>query len=182
MCFVIRAAALEDSAEIARVQVDWWRTTTYRETMPPVLDKMHRVQAEKIWRTQLAGGSSRTYVTEMDGSICGFISGGRLRREPVSDFNGVSDFDGEIYAIYIARNAQGRGCGRALMRQLAGKLLQDGLTSAVVWALESDPTCGFYARLGGELVGRKASPMIGPGRLVEVAYGWSDLRLLADAA
>jgi ribosomal protein S18 acetylase RimI-like enzyme len=175
---VIREATLEDSKEIARIQVDTqadtWRTT-YRETTLHVLDKMHRVRAEKGWRTQLAGGSLRVYVIEMDGAICGFISGGRLRRVP-------SDFDGEIYAIYIATDAQRRGCGRALMRQLAGKLLQDGLTSAVVWALEKDPACGFYARLGGELVGRKATPVIGPGKLVEVAYGWSDLRLLADAA
>ena len=61
------------------------------------------------------------------------IGGGRLR-EP------LSDFDGEIYAIYLAVDAQRRGCGRTMMQQLAGKLLQDGLANdyAVVLVL-GDP-------------------------------------------
>ena len=119
MLFVIREAMLEDSTEIARVQVDTWRTT-YRGIVPQsFLDRMdYDVRAES-WRNQLASGSSRIYVSEMDGTICGFISGGRLR-EP------LSDFDGEIYAIYVAVDAQQRGCGRAMMQQLAGNCCRMG--------------------------------------------------------
>jgi ribosomal protein S18 acetylase RimI-like enzyme len=128
----------------------------------------------KSWREQLVPASSRIYVAEMDGIICGFICGGRLR-EP------LSEFDGEIYAIYVDARVQRRGCGKALSRQLAEILLQDGLTSAVVWVLEKNPACGFYARLGGELVARKTIT-IGGSDLVEVAYGFNNLRLLFDAA
>jgi ribosomal protein S18 acetylase RimI-like enzyme len=172
MHLVIREATVEDSAEIARVQVDTWRTT-YRGIVPQsFLDEMdYRVRAES-WREQLATPNSRIYVAAKDGAICGFIGGGRLR-EP------VSEFDGEIWAIYIEVKAQQRGCGRAMMRQLAAQLLQDGLTSAVVWVLEKNPACGFYARLGGELVGRQTIT-IGGSELVEVAYGWRDLGLLVD--
>jgi ribosomal protein S18 acetylase RimI-like enzyme len=172
MRLVIRKATVEDSAEIARVQVDTWRTT-YRGIVPQsFLDEMaYDVRAES-WREQLATGSSRICVAAMDGPICGFISGGRLR-EP------VSEFDGEIWAIYVEVGAQQRGCGRAMMRKLAGQLLQDGLTSAVVWVLERNPACCFYVRLGGELVGRQ-TVTIGGSELVEVAYGWRNLRLLVD--
>jgi ribosomal protein S18 acetylase RimI-like enzyme len=174
MGMVIREATVEDSAEIGRVQVDTWRTT-YRGIVPQsFLDEMDYDVRAKNWREQLAMGSSRICVAEMDGVVCGFICGGRLR-EP------VSEFDGEIFAIYIAAETQRRGCGRALMRQLAGKLLKDGLTSAVVWVLERNPACGFYARLGGELVGRQTITIDG-SELVEVAYGWKDLRLLVEAA
>ena len=174
MLFVIREAMLEDSTEIARVQVDTWRTT-YRGIVPQsFLDGMnYHVRAES-WRNQLASGSSRIYVSEMEGTICGFISGGRLR-EP------LSDFDGEIYAIYLAMDAQRRSCGRAMMQRLAGKLLQDGLKGAVVWVLERNPACAFYKQLGGELLGQKAIS-IGGAELVEVAYGWKDLGRLAEDA
>jgi hypothetical protein len=67
-----------------------------------------------------------------------------------------------------------------MMRKLAGELLQDGLTNAVVWVLEKNPACGFYSRLGGELVGRQTIT-IGGSELIEVAYGWRNLRLLAEA-
>ena len=173
MPMVIREAMVEDSAEIARVQVDTWRTT-YRGIVPQsFLDQMDYEVRAKSWREQLAAAGSRICVAEMDGTVCGFISGGRLR-EP------MSEFDGEIFAIYITAEAQQHGCGRAMMRKLAGELLQDGLTSAVVWVLERNPACGFYARLGGELVGRQTIT-IGGSDLVEVAYGWRNLRLLAQA-
>jgi ribosomal protein S18 acetylase RimI-like enzyme len=173
MDMVIRTATLEDSAENARIQVDTWRTT-YREIVPQsFLDEMDYDVRATSWREQLESANSRICVAEMDAIICGFISGGRLREA-------VSDFDGEIFAIYIAEEAQQRGCGRAMMRKLAGELLQDGLTNAVVWVLEKNPACGFYSRLGGELVGRQTIT-IGGSELIEVAYGWRNLRLLAEA-
>jgi ribosomal protein S18 acetylase RimI-like enzyme len=174
MRFVIREAMLEDSTEIARVQVDTWRTT-YRGIVPQsFLDGMDYDIGAESWRNQLDSGSSRIYVFERDGTICGFISGGRLR-EP------LSDFDGEIYAIYLTVDAQQRGCGRAMMQHLARKLLQDGLKGVVVWVLERNPACSFYEHLGGELLGQKAIS-IGGADLVEVAYGWKDLGHLVDEA
>jgi ribosomal protein S18 acetylase RimI-like enzyme len=174
MGMVIREATLDDSEEIARIHVDTWRTT-YRGIVPQnFLDEMDYSMRAQSWRTQVAAGNSRIYVTEMDGVICGFIGGGRLR-EP------VSDFDGEIYAIYIAMETQRQGCGRAMMQRLAKDLLRDGQKSAVVWVLERNPACGFYARLGGELLGQKTIS-IGGADLVEVAYGWKDLGLLVEDA
>jgi ribosomal protein S18 acetylase RimI-like enzyme len=172
MSVVIREAMPEDSREIVRVQVDTWRAT-YRTIVPQsYLDQMDYDVHAEWWRQQLAAGSSRTYVAEKGGSVCGFISGGRLR-EP------LAAFDGEIYALYVEPGAQRCGGGRAMMRELAAALLQDGLTSGAVWVLERNPACSFYARLCGELVGRKTI-RIGDEELVEVAYGWKDLRVLAE--
>jgi GNAT superfamily N-acetyltransferase len=174
MGMVVRRATAEDSGAIARIQVDTWRTT-YRGIVPhKYLDEMEVVPRAEYWRGHLAAEASRVYVAETNGKIYGFISGCRLR-EP------FLDFDGEIAAIYIVFEAQRRGCGRALMERLSQDLLRDGLESAVVWVLERNPSCGFYARLGGELVGRK-SITIGGADLIEVAYGWKDLRLLAEDA
>jgi ribosomal protein S18 acetylase RimI-like enzyme len=174
----IRRATAGDSGAIARVQVDTWRTT-YRGIAPQsYLDAMEIVPRAEYWRDHLAAGGSRVYVAELDNKVCGFISGCALR-EPLLDFEGEGV--GEIAAIYIVFEAQRRGCGRAMMRRLAEDLLQDGLKSAVVWVLERNPACDFYARLGGELVGRKAI-QIGAADLVEVAYGWRDLRVLAVSA
>jgi ribosomal protein S18 acetylase RimI-like enzyme len=176
MRMVIRRATPEDSEEIARVHVDTWKTT-YRGIVPQrYLDEMEILPRAEFWRKHVAENDSRVYVAETvaetKGKVCGFISGGPLR-EP------LLEFDGEIAAIYIVFEAQRRGCGGAMMRRLAQDLLHDGLKSAVVWVLERNPACGFYARLGGELIGRKTIA-IGGTDLVEVAYGWMDLRGLAE--
>jgi ribosomal protein S18 acetylase RimI-like enzyme len=182
MRMVIRRATPEDSEEIARVHVDTWKTT-YRGIVPQrYLDEMEILPRAEFWRKHIAESDSRVYVAETvaetNGKVCGFISGGPLR-EPLPDFDGESV--GEITAIYIAFEAQRRGCGRAMMQRLAENLLQDGLTSAVIWVLERNPACRFYARLGGEVIERKTIS-IGGTDLVEVAYGWKDLRVLAQPA
>jgi len=186
MRMVIRRATPEDAEEIAQVHVETWKTT-YRGIVPQrYLDEMEILPRAEFWRKHIAEGDSRVYVAETvaeavaetNGKVCGFISGGPLR-EQLSDFDG--EIDGEIAAIYIAFEAQRRGCGRAMMQRLAEDLLQDGLKSAVVWVLERNPACGFYARLGGELIGRKTIA-IGGTDLVEVAYRWKDLRVLAERA
>ncbi len=68
-----------------------------------------------------------------------------------------------------------------MMQRLTQDFLHDGFTSAAVWVLERNPACAFYARLGGELVARKEIT-IGGVDLIEVAYGWKDLRLLAESS
>jgi ribosomal protein S18 acetylase RimI-like enzyme len=174
MRFAIREATAEDSAEIARVQVDTWRTT-YRGIVPQsFLDEMDYSARARSWRDQLSTADSKIFVAEVEGGVCGFVCGGRLR-------NTLAEFDGEIFAIYIEEGAQRRGCGSEMMRRVARAMLEDGLRSAAVWVLEENPACGFYSRLGGELVGRQRIT-IGGSELVEVAYGWKDLRHLTDRA
>ncbi len=49
----------------------------------------------------------------------------------------------------------------------------------LVWVLEQNPARGFYEHLGG--VDLRAKPIqIGGKDLVEVAYGWRDLRTLVS--
>ncbi len=178
MRMIIRRATPEDAEEIAQVHVDSWKTT-YRGIVPQrYLDEMEILPRAEFWRKHIEASDSRVCVAETNGKVTGFISGGPLR-EPLSDFDGESV--GEIAAIYIVFEAQRRGCGRAMTQRLAEDLLQDGLKSAVVWVLERNPACGFYARLGGELIGRKTIA-IGGTDLVEVAYRWKDLRVLVERA
>jgi GNAT superfamily N-acetyltransferase len=175
---VIRQATVDDSGAIARIQVDTWRTT-YRGIVPQdYLDAMEIVPRAHYWREHLATAASRVYVAVREGKVCGFASGLPLR-EPLPGFD--SESVGEIAAIYILFEGQRRGCGRAMMQRLMQDFLQDGFTSAAVWVLERNPACAFYARVGGQLVGRKTIT-IGGADLIEVAYGWKDLRVLAENA
>lgn len=172
MNLLIREANVEDSAGIARVQVDTWRNT-YREIVPQhFLDEMDYEQRSEAWKEQLAKGDSYIFVADMDKVVCGFISGGRLREPLVG-------YDGEIYAVYILPEAQRHGCGRAMMRRMAQVLSEDGLKSMAVWVLEKNPACEFYARLGGKRAAEQEIE-IGGAKLVEVAYGGSNLRALAE--
>jgi GNAT superfamily N-acetyltransferase len=138
------------------------------------LDSLETAARAKQWEEWLSLESVHVFVAEDAGVVCGFISGGALR-------DGVDvaalNYDSEIYTLYVLHTFQGRGAGRELMRMLAATLLRDGLTRPVVWALEKNPWCAFYERLGGRRVARKTIE-IGGAELSDIAYGWEEIGLL----
>ena len=80
-----------------------------------------------------------------------------------------------MYAIYVLKEAQGKGIGRALVGTLAASLLANGYTDMIVWVLEQNPAVSFYEKLGARRLSGKEIE-IGGALLSELALGWSDLR------
>jgi len=171
---LIRRAELADAPAIARVHVDSWRTT-YRGIVPDdALAALSYEQREQTWRRAISHADSVrcVYVAEANGgNLIGFASGGPER-------SGDQVYGGELYAIYLLAEHQRCGAGRRVALAIASHLLQGGLTSMLVWVLAENPARSFYAKLGGQQVYERVET-IGGARLVEVAYGWRDLRALA---
>ena len=106
-------------------------------------------------------------VAENEAGMMGFVSAGPARPE--------KDGMGEVYAIYLAQAAQRQGAGRALMRQAARHLIDQGFRSMLLWVFKDNiPARKFYGALGGKYL-REQPFDLGSQRLLEVAYGWNDL-------
>ncbi|HSR23068.1 MAG TPA: GNAT family N-acetyltransferase [Candidatus Eisenbacteria bacterium] len=165
-----RLALAADAAEIARVHVASWRTT-YPGLLPArYLDAMDVRDYEESWARTIQDPYRRSavLVVEEEGRVVGFASCGRER-------DGEQGYEGELYAIYLVQEAQGRGHGRALVQAAAAALAIRGLTSMIVWVLRDNARArGFYERLGARYV--RGRPLdLGLGFSVpEVAYLWAD--------
>ena len=173
----IRAANPADAGQIARVHVDSWRTT-YESIMPAeYLAGLSYRDRESMWNEALTTDrpSSGIFVAETEGGdVVGFASWGPERE-------GDSTYRAELYAIYILQEHQNRGLGRDLVSAAAQSLLDDGLSSMLLWVLEDNhPACRFYESLGGQRVGRK-TVTIGGVDFEEVSYGWRDVSRLVAA-
>ena len=172
----VREARCADAAGVARVHVESWRTT-YRGIVPDdFLAGLSVEQRERHWARVLcgAGGGEFVYVAEEDGQIVGFASGGPER-------SGDPIHKGELYAIYVLNTHQRRGLGRSLTRAVAERLARGGMRSMLVWVLAANPWRRFYEALGGRQVYVKPVE-IGGITLDEVAYGWTDVTRLVEAA
>jgi ribosomal protein S18 acetylase RimI-like enzyme len=169
----IRPAAIDDAAGIARVLVDTWKET-YQGILPDeVLQRLKYGVQQKRWAKILAQADGREGIfvaVREDGEIVGFASGG-----PNRDHHGKDE--GELYAIYVQRDYQGQGLGRALWRRVAAWLAARNFHSLVVWVYEKNPARGFYEAQGGQYLGRQRS-RAGPRLPEEVSYGWADLQAL----
>jgi ribosomal protein S18 acetylase RimI-like enzyme len=165
---MVRLAALDDAAAIARVHVASWRTT-YRGLLPDeFLSSLSEEPYSERWTRVIGDSSNRVFVVDEDEEVVGFASCGRERA-------GESGFVGELYAIYLLDSAQRHGHGRELVHAVAGALREMELADMIVWVLRDNTAARrFYERLGGVYV-RSQPITIGTATLEEVSYGWRGL-------
>jgi len=171
---IIREASQSDANGIAKVHVDCWRSTYDGIVPADFLADLSYDESEKFWRNILSDPnvSRFVYVAVNDaGQIAGYVAGGPERE-------GNQLYEGELYSIYILREFQRRGIGRSLIAAASRRLLQSGLKSVMLWTLAVNPYRGFFEALGGQVVSEETIK-IGGSRLVQVAYGWSDVSELA---
>ena len=167
----IRAANFPVAGAIAKVQVDSWRTTYTGVVPDEYLAQLSYEHHEQVWHDTLSDHSAAEfgYVAEAS-NIIGFASGGPER-------SGNTVYDGELYAIYLLEGYQCKGIGSQLVQATAKRLMQEGLHCMLVWVLGNNVSQDFYGALGGQRV-YEQEITIGGARLVEVAYGWLDIREL----
>jgi ribosomal protein S18 acetylase RimI-like enzyme len=170
----IRPATPNDAAGIAKVHIDSWRTSYAGIVPDDFLASMEYKERTSRWQSILTTYADRNYtcVAEVDGEIIGFASGG-IQRDI-----GFPDYTGELYAIYLLQSVQGNGYGRQLFEVLVKDLIEHGHQSMLLWVLRDNrPARGFYEKMGGEYVSEKTFEL-GGKELVEVSYGWKDIRSL----
>lgn len=167
---LIRKALPIDAKGIARVHVDSWRTT-YKHIFPEdYLQSLTYESREDLWSSVIPNGY--VYVAENhDGEIVGFSSGGKER---TGDYPG---YDGELYAIYILLEYQGKGIGRQLVKPLVEQLTNDGMNSMTVLVLEANPSKQFYQSLGAIEIDQLQDTVAGK-EVIELVYGWRDLSII----
>ena len=168
MVSLVRPADVDDAATIARIHVATWRTA-YRGMLPDdFLASLNEAGYAERWRRTIGDNADRVYVAENAQGVIGFASGGRERAGEVG-------YGGELYAIYVMQEAQGRGHGRRLVQAVVGGLREVGFTDMIVWVLRDNAVARrFYERLGGVYV-RMQPITIGSALLQEVSYGWKRL-------
>lgn len=171
----IRPAIVKDADGIAYVHVTAWQDT-YQGLMPDsVLKTLSVERRARQWEETLQDDSNpyhSTLVAEINNHIVGFANYGRER-------TGDLEYKGELFAIYVLKKFQGRGIGLALVQSVASGLLALKLASMLVWVLSNNAYQKFYERLGGVYL-REKSLQIGDAHLMEKAYGWKDIRPLAE--
>src|SRR5690242_16675225 len=105
----IRQAEIEDAESIGSVHVLSWRTT-YAGIVPgPYLASLDSESRSRNWREQIGAGAATILIVEDEMGVFGFACGGKLR-DP------IDEFDAELYAIYLLKEKQKEGVGKALIR------------------------------------------------------------------
>jgi ribosomal protein S18 acetylase RimI-like enzyme len=167
---ILRPALPADAGGLARVGVETWRTT-YKGIMSDETLAMLSVETRAqgwLGRLDVPDPQSFAFLLETNGEVIGFSSGGAER-------DGDPSYRGEIYALYLLQEYQHQGLGRRLVEASVRSLLENGMTSMLIWVLRDNPSRRFYESLGGKYLRERTIDIQGQ-TLPEVAYGWDDLR------
>jgi ribosomal protein S18 acetylase RimI-like enzyme len=163
----IRQARPSDAREIARLDIETWRTTYAGVLSASYLLGLSERRREAGWRGVILREPRDVRVaTDHTGAIRGFGSCGPNRGDPF--------FAGEVFTLYVAPDWQNQGIGRRLLIALLRRLVASGRRSAIVWVLRDNPARFFYERLGARQVSRR-SLAVGGTAVPALAYGWRDL-------
>jgi ribosomal protein S18 acetylase RimI-like enzyme len=163
----IRTARPGDAGDIAKLDVETWRSTYAGVLSVPYLVGLSPGRREIGWRHVILKepGDVRIAV-EPAGAVVGFGSCGPCR--------GDHRFLGEVFTLYVAPDWQNQGIGRQLLIALFQRLVAAGRPSAIIWVLRDNPARFFYERLGGRRVSRRGL-LVGGTTVAADAYGWPDL-------
>ncbi|MFD1849867.1 GNAT family N-acetyltransferase [Oceanobacillus bengalensis] len=166
---LIRKANKGDAREIARVHVDSWRTT-YTGIIPDdFLRNLSYENRTALWENNT--GLHDVYVAETNSlEIVGFAAGGRRRTDK------YEAYPGELYAIYIMKEFQGKGIGKQLVQPVVENLLKEEIDSMIVLVIEDNPSKYFYEALGARKIDAIKVKISGVD-LTELVYAWDALHI-----
>lgn len=158
---VCRDAVPDDIAALAELHVTTWNAT-YRTAHGPSVE-IRRGQ----WQEVFSRANPQEFIVVLEDRnkrLIGFSAGSPS----------FGEFEGVLSKIYLRWEYHGLGLGRRLMRETARRFLDRGIESFVLFAERSNPTIGFYDRMGGER-------LLDDRGLFTGAYGWRNVRALLEA-
>ncbi len=137
----VRLATLDDAEPIRQIyNLEVTTSTATFDLVPRSLEEQQAWQAER-------SGARAVVVAELGGEVCGFASLSPWRDRPAYATT-VED------SVYVHRDHQGRGVGRALLEELLGTATRHGFHACMARVVGGhEASIALHARCGFEIVG-----------------------------
>jgi ribosomal protein S18 acetylase RimI-like enzyme len=160
----VRKGKPADARALADVFRSSWQGA-YRGIIPHIhLENLIRRRGIQWWSATLRSAET-VLVLEFEGKVAGYATLGSAR--------GKSQYQGEIYELYLSPIYQGLGLGEHLFEACRSRLDERRLKGLVVWALSDNAQAiDFYWRRGGRPLA-KVHELIGGTKLEKTGFAWN---------
>ena len=140
--YIIRFNRLEDQEQMARIKIDGYRNTYAGIIASTYLKGMDvKEQTERYYRS-FDEYKDRVLVAVRGNEVLGYSC-----LDPKDD---SFKYDSELVSLYIKKDAQHKGVGKALFLETAKELLSLGKRNMIIWCLKDNTNAiKFYESLGG---------------------------------
>lgn len=154
MGYKIRLAEISDAREIVFVHAETWKTTYDGIVDQAFLDSLNSEGRLIARKNRLLDKTRHCFVVVYENQLVGFCEVGAvifhenrtLWQEQWQQYEGL----GEIYTLYILKDHQNKGVGKALFHEAKKILKEQKYTSFIVWVMEENQqACQFYEKNKG---------------------------------
>jgi GNAT superfamily N-acetyltransferase len=164
----LRDATEHDSAAIARLHADSWRSAYRGILSDDYLDNRAHSERGALWQARFSEKANKPFfviLAEIDGQLAGFAC-----VFPNED----PTFGSFLDNLHVTPERTGQGIGRLLLNDAARRLVADGTGGGLyLWVIEQNSRARqFYARAGATEVETALLPMPDGGRHTEVRCYW----------
>jgi GNAT superfamily N-acetyltransferase len=166
----LRDATEHDSAAIARLHADSWRSAYRGILSDEYLDNRAHSERAALWQARFSEKATKPFfviLAEIDGRLGGFAC---------VFPNWDPTFGSFLDNLHVTPERTGQGIGRLLLNDAARRLVADGTGGGLyLWVIEQNSRARrFYARAGAAEVETALMPMPDGGRHTEVRCYWPD--------
>lgn len=175
--YQVRKAVPSDAEGMAFVHVKSWQTSYQGIIEQSYLDAISYDERLELRKKVLNSKDRLSLVAIYEGKIIGFADAGALRPEPynekVRSLQRNNLQYGEIYALYLLQDHQGKGLGHKLYQECRSWFKEQGYTGFIIWGLAHNTRARkFYEKEGGRIVG-ETIVTIGSKEYAEYCYVFS---------
>ena len=147
--FIIRKAIISDVDEIIDVSNKTW-ITTYKGLLSDKFlnNKINMMDEEKRRLEKSIQVKNNYYVVVVDNRVVGFVSYSKSRNEKYENY-------GKINALYVLKEYQGLGIGKALFIKGIEELSNLGFENMILNVLDGNNAINFYKYFGGKIIDKR---------------------------
>lgn len=172
--YLIREPFEEEIAGIAHVHWRTWQTSYLGIIKQSYLESRTFEYSLKVRTNVFHNKATLSLVALLHNQVVGFIDGAPLRLHENQSLSQEQKDKrrekGEICALYLLREHQGKGLGGALFQTMKQRMGEKDLTPFIAWVLKDNRKArSFYENQGGVLVDA-IFVTIGGDQYQEVAY------------
>jgi hypothetical protein len=166
----LREATKLDSAAIAHLHAESWRSAYRGILSDDYLDQCAHTERTALWQSRFSEIASKPFfaVLAEDGAALVGFACVFPRENPT--------FGSFLDNLHVAPQSIGQGIGRQLLGGVAGRLIADKVRGGLyLWVIEKNSRARkFYTKAGAVEVERVELPMPDGSRLAEMRCYWPD--------
>lgn len=165
---IIKSMEEQDIKDVAVILTDSWKIA-YKDIIDK--DYLENLKVEERIEKVKKEYKDGSYIVAKDIDTNQVIGLSRFG-DRIDDLDRFTDYDGEIYGLYVKPGLLRNGVGSRLLKYAKQELKNKGKSKMILWCLKKNsPSRKFYESMGGTLLGEKTRN-IGGKEYSLVGYGY----------